>query len=140
METLNVTIFLQLTCFTFLNILTSVITWSTLSTSKRIFCVTFIAYRSQEFCKTRQHMLQIKSFHTLLSFPLFLCLWVLGDGSRNKLKVVVVVVVAAATTPFRAQQQRTHTTVTLFGNHLIHDITIKCHSRKLQLANRNICS
>jgi len=56
------------------------------------------------------------------------------------MKVMVVVVVVAATTPFRAQEQCTHTTATLFGNHLIHDVTIKCHSKKLQLANRNICS
>jgi len=52
------------------------------------------------------------------------------------MKMVVVVV----TTPFRAKKHSTHTTVTLFGNHLIHDITIKRQSRKLQLANRNMCS
>ena len=30
----------------------------------------------------------------------------------------------AAATPFRTQKQSTHTTITLFGNHLIHDVTI----------------
>jgi len=38
--------------------------------------------------------------------------------------VVVVVMAVAATTPFRTQKQSTHTTLILFGNHLIHDITI----------------
>jgi hypothetical protein len=44
---------------------------------------------------------------------------VIAVGTR---KVMVVVVVA--TTPFRAQKQSMQSTVTLFGNHLIHAVTM----------------
>jgi len=75
-------------------------------------------------------MLQIKSFHTVL-FPslcssVFGCL-VIALGSRKmnmKMTMMMMMMVAAAATPFTTQKQSAHTTVTLFGNHLIHDVTI----------------
>ena len=41
-----------------------------------------------------------------------------------KMMMMMVVVGVAAATPFRTQKQSTHTTLTLFGNRLIHDVTI----------------
>jgi len=50
---------------------------------------------------------------------------VIAVGTRKiKMMMMVVVVAVAATTPFRTQKQSTHTTLTLFGNHLIQDVTI----------------
>ena len=41
-----------------------------------------------------------------------------------KMMMMMVVVGVAAATPFRTQKQSTHITLTLFGNRLIHDVTI----------------